>query len=81
MKQKDLKVGMSVKIAEGHSSGNGGRIGYVVEKGKFKSYDGLLEIEGAKIDIQEPLLVLVEAEHLERVKKEDLPKGWAEYDL
>ncbi|MEK3969417.1 hypothetical protein [Paenibacillus sp. FSL H7-0323] len=81
MKQEDLKVGMSVRIAVGHSSGHGGRIGYVTKKGKFKSFDGSLEVEGAKIDIQEPLLVLVESEHLEGVKKEDLPKGWAEYDL
>lgn len=81
MRQKDLKIGMAVKIAEGHESGYGGRIGYVVKVGEFKSYDGLLKVEGAKIDIQEPLLVIVESEHLEPVAKENLPKGWAEYDL
>lgn len=72
---------MSVRITEGHSSGYGGRIGYVVNVGVFNSYDEMISVEGAKIDIQEPLLVLVEAEQLEPVKKEDLPVGWDEYNL
>lgn len=81
MRLEDLHVGLPVRIAAGHVSGYGGREGNVVAVGQAKTLDNKDVIKGATVDIGEVLLVLVDAESLEPAEEEELPPGWAEYDV
>ena len=81
MRLEDIHVGLLVRIAAGHVSGYGGREGNVVAVGEAKTLDNKEVIKGATVDIGEVLLVLIEAESLEKVDKENLPPGWEEFDL
>lgn len=81
MRLEDLHVGLPVRISEGHPSGYGSRVGNVVAVGEAKTLDNKEVIKGATVDIGEVLLVMVDAESLERVSEEELPPGWAEFDV
>jgi hypothetical protein len=81
MKFEDLHVGQPVRIADGHESGYGGSLGIVVGVGEAMTLDKTMVIKGASVEIGGVFLVLVEAEYLEPIPKENLPEGWAEYDL
>ncbi|MEK3673493.1 hypothetical protein [Paenibacillus sp. FSL R10-2771] len=81
MRLEDLHVGLPVRIAKDHPSGYGGRVGNVVAVGEAKTLDNKEVIKGATVDIGEVLLVMVEADSLEQVSEEELPPGWAEFDV
>lgn len=81
MRLEDIRKGQQVRISDHHPSGYGGREGMVVAVGEAKSLDKKSVIKGATVDIGEVLLVLIEAEALDKVDKEKLPPGWEEFDL
>lgn len=81
MRLQDLHVGLPVRISKDHPSGYGGRVGNVVAVGEARTLDNKDLIKGATVDIGEALLVMVAAESLEKVDDEELPPGWAEFEI
>ncbi|MGG1878120.1 hypothetical protein ABDI30_11205 [Paenibacillus cisolokensis] len=80
MKYEDLTTGMLVRIAPGHQSGYGGRVGHVIRVGTIELLSGGT-ITGALVDIGEGGLLAVKAEDLEPVELDPLQPGWAEFEV
>lgn len=80
MKYEDIKPGMLVRITPQHPSGYGSRVGHVVRVGIIDLLSGGT-ITGALVDIAAGGLVAIKAEALEPVDPDQLPSGWAEFDV